>query len=486
MPYSHRIDTFEKNTPLAVPVSGTAGLQVVIGLSPVNMADDPLKAVNNPVIARTYNEAASQLGYCTDFENYTLCQSINASFMVFPVSPVIFINVLDPRKHKKEYSREDILVSSRIATVEDIGILLEDLKVSVTGEEGETELERDKDYVVEFNTVGGLAVSLLSSEKTNGANRLKLTGTQLDPSKVTKEDIIGGYNVATGKESGIELVRQVYPKFGLVPGLLLAPKWSKEPEVAAALAAKTEELNGTFTCECVVDMDTGGNTVYSDLKEGKERQGFISRHGILLWPKVKLGDAVYDYSAVWAAMTAYTDAVNGDIPAKSPSNELLNMSAAVLEDGTEILLDTAQAELINSYGIVTAVNDNGWRAWGNNTAGYPSVTDPKDRWICCRRMMSWYRNHFILSYKDKVDDPMNPRLIETVVDAENQYLNSLSNTGYIAGGQIRYNEEDNPASSILDGRIIFSTQIAFWTPAEYIRNDIEFNPSILQSALGGV
>ena len=91
--------------------------------------------------------------------------------------------------------------------------------------------------------------------------------------------------------------------------------------------------------------------------------------------------------------------------------------------------------------------------------------------------MSWYRNHFILSYKDKVDDPMNPRLIETVVDAENQYLNSLSNTGYIAGGQIRYNEEDNPASS---------TQIAFWTPAEYIRNDIEFNPSILQSALGGV
>ena len=164
MTYSHRIDTFEKNTPLAVPVSGTAGLQVVIGLSPVNMADDPLKAVNNPVIARTYNEAASQLGYCTDFENYTLCQSINASFMVFPVSPVIFINVLDPRKHKKEYSREDILVSSRIATVEDIGIFLEDLKVSVTGEEGETELERDKDYVVEFNTVGGLAVSLLSSE----------------------------------------------------------------------------------------------------------------------------------------------------------------------------------------------------------------------------------------------------------------------------------------------------------------------------------
>lgn len=485
MSYYHRIDTKELDTQAAAPVSGTSGLQVVIGLAPVNMAEDPSKGVNNPVIAYTYAEAVSQLGYCDDFEHYTLCQSMSACFKVFSISPVIFINVLDPQKHKKDYSRENVPVSTGIASVNDIGILLEELKVAAVTDTGEEELEPEVDYVVEFDLAGGLEITLVSTEKTSGVNQLNLAGTQLDPSKVVKEDIIGGYNVATGKESGIELVRQIYPKFGMVPGLLLAPGWSKEPEVAAALAAKVEGLNGVYTCECVVDMDTKDNTVYSSLKEGKEKMGFMSAHGILLWPKVQLGSTTYDYSAVWAAMTAYTDAEEGDIPVKSPSNKLLKMSAAVLEDGTEVLLDTAQAELVNSYGIVTAVNDNGWRAWGNNTAAYPSVTDIKDRWIACRRMMSWYRNRFILSYKHKVDDPGNPRLIESVVDAENQYLNTLRDAGRIAGGEIRYSEEDNPLSAIMSGRIVFYTKIAFWTPAEYILNNIEFDPTLLQNALGG-
>ncbi|MFQ8729864.1 MAG: hypothetical protein ACLSAC_04780 [Enterocloster bolteae] len=170
--------------------------------------------------------------------------------------------------------------------------------------------------------------------------------------------------------------------------------------------------------------------------------------------------------------------------AKSPSNELLSVSSTVLEDGTEIVIDTSMAELINSFGIVTAINDNGWKSWGNNTAAYPGTTDPRDRWINCRRMMSWYRNHFILTYKNKVDDNTNYRLIESIIDSENQYLNGLA-PDKLAGGSISFNEEENPIQSILDGNIVFHTKIAFWTPAEFINNQIEFDPTIIQNALGG-
>jgi phage tail sheath protein FI len=163
----------------------------------------------------------------------------------------------------------------------------------------------------------------------------------------------------------------------------------------------------------------------------------------------------------------------------------VNVSAAVLADGTEVVLDNNQAALVNSFGIVTAINDNGWKSWGNNTSIYPNSTDPKDRWIACRRMMSWYRNHFILTYKNKVDDPASYRLIEAVVDSENLYLNSLTANGSIAGGQIKFNEEENPITNILNGEIKFHTKIAFWTPAEYIHNTIEFDPTILEAALGG-
>ena len=36
--YNHRIDTQELATQLVVPVEGTSGLQVVVGVAPVNLA----------------------------------------------------------------------------------------------------------------------------------------------------------------------------------------------------------------------------------------------------------------------------------------------------------------------------------------------------------------------------------------------------------------------------------------------------------------
>ena len=65
------------------------------------------------------------------------------------------------------------------------------------------------------------------------------------------------------------------------------------------------------------------------------------------------------------------------------------------------------------------------------------------------------------------------------------YLNSLTASGAIAGGVIEFNEEENPITEILDGNIVFYTRIAFWTPAKYILNKIEFDPTILSAALGG-
>lgn len=483
MNYNHRISTKEIATQLATPVQGSSGLQVVIGTAPINMSEDPEAVVNAPVIAYTYSEAVQKLGYSEDFEKYTLCQSMYASFQIFAVAPVVFINVLDPTKHKKSYTKNNVTLISKAATIADTGIMLKTLNVK---DQADNVLTLNVDYIAEFNSSGGINVTLLTTDKTGNVTSLKVAADQLDPSLVSESDIVGGYDTATGKESGLELVRQVYPKFGLTPGMIIAPGWSHNPMVAAVMCAKTNDINGAFTCETAIDMDTSVTKVYTELKAAKTEMAVTSEHAILLWPKLRLGTKIFAYSSVWAAMTAFTDVAHGDMPYKSPSNELLKMSATVLADGTEVVLDSSMAEVVNSNGIVTAINDGGWRAWGNNTAAYPGVTDPKDRWIACRRMMSWYRNHFILTYKNKVDEPTDYRLIEALVDAENLYLNSLASTGSIAGGMITFNENENPAENILNGTIVFSTKLAFWTPAEYILNSIEFDPTIIQTALGGV
>lgn len=252
-----------------------------------------------------------------------------------------------------------------------------------------------------------------------------------------------------------------------------------------ALMGKEEKLSGLFKCRAVLDIDTKKATKYTDVEKVKKDSGYSS-NDICLWPMVSYGGKTMYYSAIYAAMTCLLDYNNGSIPNISPSNEDIKISAAVLHDGTEINLDITQANELNAVGIVTAISLNGtFKSWGNNTAAYPGTTDPKDRWICCRRFFDWYANSFLATYLDKVDDPANYRLIESIVDSENVRGNSLVSQGKCAGAKTVYNREDNPTGNVINGTIVFKQYIAPYTPAEYILDVLEFDPTMLEAALGG-
>ena len=475
MAYNHGIRIQENPTSVAAPIKNESGVPVVFGTAPVNMTAAP--AVNKPILCNTFAEAQAALGYSDDYASYTLCQAMDAFFKVFGVAPVVFVNVLDPAKHKTEFT-EELTVTAGQAKTTTTGVITDNLTVSGSG----TLLTADTDYTTEFDADGTLVITVLK----DGVTALSLSGSKLDAAAVKATDIIGSYDAETGVETGLELVRQVYPTFNLVPNLLLAPGWTTAPEVGIALAAKCQNINGVFSCECVVDIDTTTVKKYTDVKQAKTDAGYdIFKHMICVWPKVKYAGKIYDYSAFYAAMVLYTDSNNDSVPNLSPSNKPLGVSAAVLADGTEVVMDVIQANTLNAVGVVTAVNINGFKAWGNNTAAYPAVTDPKDRWICCRRFFSWWGNSFITNYFSKVDDPANYRLIESIVDSENVRGNSLVSQGKCAGIKMVYNQEDNPVENVVDGRIVFRQYLAPYTPAEDILNVLEFDVSMIQAALGG-
>lgn len=479
--YYHGIRVLEEATPLAVPVTGTAGLQVIFGTAPINLAKSPYKAVNIPFLCNNFAECTETFGYSDDFDKYTLCQSMNINFKVIAVAPIILINVLDPKKHFKKNAPTQITVIAKQAVVGTKGILLD----SVVVKDGETELEAEKDYILSFNDDGFVIITFLAGGAGEALSKVTVESNSIDPDAVTKEDLIGGYDITEGKETGIETVRQVYPRFGMTPGLLLAPGWSHYPEVGAVLAAKCERLNGVFRTECLIDLDTEKAKVYTECKSVKEESGFGDAHQAVLWPMLKLGDKIYAYSAVFGALTAYTDASNDDVPNLSPSNRILGVSGAVLKDKTEVVLDQDQANTLNGQGIITSLNDGGWKTWGNNTACYPRIIDPKERWLCCRRFFSWWGNTFIINYKEKVDNPGNKVLIESICDSENVRGNSYVSQGKCAGARMEYLESENTVENILDGKIQFRQYLAPFTPAENIVNTISFDPEMLKAALTG-
>ena len=188
MAYNHKISTRENPTQLAAPVEGTAGLQVVVGTAPVNLAEDPAAAVNKPIIAYSYAEAVKALGYSDDYEKYTLCQSMDASFRTFAVAPVIFINVLDPSNanHKSAMTGGTITITDGVAKVTEKGVLLDNS--FTVKKDADTALTKDTDYITSFNDDGTLDITILSTTATTGITSVIVAGNKLTPSAVTESD----------------------------------------------------------------------------------------------------------------------------------------------------------------------------------------------------------------------------------------------------------------------------------------------------------
>ena len=481
MAIKHGVYIQEEATSVVVPKEGESSIQVIVGTAPVNMADDPSAVVNVPVLANSAAEAMNKLGYSTNFQNYTLCQTMYLAANAFPVSPMVFINVLDPAKHTKDLASKEYQVNQKQATIEAEGVLKESLKVM----NGSTAGVLGTDYTVSFDSATGYAViTVIAGGALASATTLTVTGKVLDPAKVTAADIVGAVDTSTGKETGIQVIRQIYPKLGVVPGLLLAPGYSQTPEVGLALTAKATLLNGVFKAMALLDIDTEKARKYEDTKQVKEDSGFTSAFSASFWPCSRIGEYIFAKSAVAGCLIEYLDASNDDVPSNSPSNKMMGTTGECLADGTEVLLDQDQANTVNGYGIITAINQDGWRLWGNYTNAYPAGGDAKDIWFPVRRMFNWQGNNFIRTYFSKVDNPMNTILIQSIVDSENIRCNSYVPDKWV-GASIEYRASDNPSTSILAGKMTFRQHIAPYTPAQDIENIINYDVDTLTAALNG-
>ena len=180
MSIRHGVYIQEEATAVQVPKTGNSSVQVVVGTAPVNMAENPSEAVNVPILANSGTEAMAALGYSVDFKNFTLCQTMFATSNLFQVSPVVYINVLDPAKHNKELAEAEYQVNQKQAVIEKEGIILEGL--TVKNSTGDTELKAGEDYSAAFDsTTGFLTITMLAGGKGAAATAIKVSGKVIRP-----------------------------------------------------------------------------------------------------------------------------------------------------------------------------------------------------------------------------------------------------------------------------------------------------------------
>lgn len=484
MAYRHGVYISEVPTSILPPVNVSAGLPVVFGTAPVNLASD-MGSLNQPKLVYNYAEAVAEFGFVPanketgDFD-FTLCEFIKSHFALFAVAPIVLVNVLDPSEHKTDVSAEQVTLLNDKATLLKTGVVAS--TVVVKSQDGEATYVAGNDYAVTFNNQGLAVINRIEDGSIPADAQLKVDYSHLDPSKVVSDDIIGGVDVSTGKRTGLELIDEIFPRFRLVPGQVLSPKFSSDPTVAAVMKAKVSSINKHFKSMALCDAPSDTVKKYQDVPAWKNNNNVVDPLQIVCWPKVKLGDEKYHLSTQLAGVICKTDSENSDIPYTSPSNKNIQAVATVTDDGEEVWLSPDTAAFLNGEGIVTALNFiGGWKAWGNRTATYPGNTDPKDAFIPIRRMFNWVGNTLTLTFWQRLDYPLNRRQIDTVIDSVNIWLNGLTTQGYLLGGRVEFLPEENPTTDLLDGIARFHVYLTPPSPNREIDFILEYDPSYLQS-----
>lgn len=296
------------------------------------------------------------------------------------------------------------------------------------------------------------------------------------PVAASEEDTATTASVA----AAVEKVDLCMGKFGIVPDLICAPGFSDNATVSAAMEAKASSINGMFRAKSVADIAGATYTAAVEAKNG----GKFGKETIVCWPMVTVDSLKFHLSTIIAGRICATDADNDGIPYESPSNKAIPVDGLVNSDGTEIMLTPAAANVLNGAGIVTALNFMGSVvAWGNYTGAFPTEKDVKDIFIPVSRMFDWVGNTLIKTFWTNVDDPMNWRLRDTVLDTCNIWLNGLVGGGYLLGARVEFREDENPQADLMNGIVKFHLYLTPPTPAQEIDFVLEYDATYAAAAL---
>lgn len=464
--FFHGIRTTESPTSIVAPIK-TGTVPIIFGTSEVNLVEPSERAINKPVLCYSQKDVAKYLGLGNNSQSFTITQASDVFFKLYAVAPVIFVNVLDPAKHKKAVTGTEI--DSTTLEVREAGILLDTFVLKAA----ETEVLKTK-YRAAFTDEGYVQIVLL--EEVTGA--LTADYSVIDPSKVLTADYIGGEN-EDGVKTGLEVINDCYSSTGIFPSIGLVPGIF-DTEVTTVLDTKMGNQNGLIKGLSFVDIPTTTVKKYQDVAAYKKLNNLTSNQQYVCWPKVKLGDNQYFMSLQAAALKAKVDGENGS-PYESPSNKNLKIDGLCLEDGTQIKLGLDTANYLNSQGVATAINFNSWVLWGNYTGAFPGTTDVKDTFLCVRDMFNTEQKSFILTYVNKVDKPGNRNQIDSIVESQNIKYNGLTSAGILYGGKVEFREEDNPITDLIGGTFKFKLFLSPTIPMQEIVEDFEFDPEAIKT-----
>lgn len=288
--------------------------------------------------------------------------------------------------------------------------------------------------------------------------------------------VVDATDLADDMSAALAALDKVYEQFGLVVTVVLCPRLGKD--YASAIATKVQKFGSGWSAIALIDLPyTWSN--------GTPTLPLQSSYLVYCSPRCLVGAEIVDASCAVAGAMAATDASAGGFPYVSPSNKLAYIDGVVDENGDPLFLSQPDVnDLFNANAVVSFLhNAKGWVVWGNNTGYYsPSATDPKDRWISVRRTFCYIRNDFLVFGASRIDNPINKRQLDGVVNAYNQRLKGLVGVGAVNSASIALSDQ-NTAETLLGGSVFVDVRISPPPPMENLDATFEYDVEGFVSSL---
>ncbi|RII32888.1 phage tail sheath protein [Clostridium chromiireducens] len=457
-------------------------LPVYFGRLPVHQLTDYSGKVNKPIIVSSFTDAVSKVGYNdSNWKDFDLCEAIYAHFKnsIQIIGPIVLVNVLDPDTMKNAGKTASVTFTNYQATIINDKIILK--SIAITGKVLGT------DFSVAYSGDGTSVI--ITDLKGAFTAAVTVSFDEVNPSAVTKTQIIGGTNATTGAKTGISVVDLVYQTENLVPTILDSPGWSHIAEVDAALKSASQLINGHWYAWVNSNLvtDTNADTI-SEAKAWKTANAYTSNCEAPAWPCAKNGSRIFHLSTLATVTMQWVDYQNDDIPYETPSNKQIDITGLCLADGTDITFDKLQANDLNSKGIRTAIYWGGqWVLWGAHTGAYEygKTMDARDKFDSSIRMMHYLLNNFQLTYGIEVDKPMSRSRIDTIINNYQEKLDSLISEGKMLYGLIQFTERSNPTSDLIEGDFDFDIATTTTPPGKSINAKLQYTTKGISVLFGG-
>ena len=435
----------------------TGTVAVCVGIAPVNLVRGYGKYVNAPVKLGSMSDVRRYVGYSDNWATFDLCEAIH-TFLDNPqgnVGPIVAINVLDPATHKKALETTiSITFTNGRAIIKSDTIILDTLTLANKVE--------GTDFSIDYDLTKGQVIINSIGEDITG--NVQATFYEVDASKIAAADIIGGVT-AGGVYTGLGCVELVYQELGLIPSLILCPKFSEEATVYEAMIKAGTKVNGHWDAFVYADLPLANGNAKLDnidaIVEWKATSAFVNERSKVFWPKGKDAQDRIRHAAIMAAWrTLLLDASHYSIPMESCSNKAVPVVKQYFGEGSlNRGFDQQRANALNAVGITTIVYWGGqWVLWGPHTAAYKygAVTDNRVIFDNSIRTMMFVTNDFQREWAFDIDTPMTRAKADTIRNREQEKADARAAVGaFIGTPVVRFDPAANTAGDLVEGNFVW-------------------------------